>query len=91
MRYRRVFRGTPSRRAAREMFHAVARSASTTCSRPRSPGSWPSAGSAVDSIGIAGLAADGSPSISAVSARASASSAARSMTFASSRTLPGHG
>ena len=97
MRYRRVSREIPRRAAARVTLPPVWRRASTRCTRSTLPSAsasagdsgafgWARASAAADAAGMAG-----SPSSVALTTGASERSATRSITFASSRTFPGHG
>ena len=87
----------PRRAAARVTLPAVWRKASTRCSRSTLPSASASAGDSGPfgrtplSAGAVAAGTAGSPSSSALTTGASDRSATRSITFASSRTFPGHG
>ena len=91
IRYRSVPRGICSRAAARAMFQSVSSRASMRCSRSTVPiASLRGRGRARGSGAVpAGPGVVGSPRASAVTSGVSVSRAARSITFASSRMLPG--
>src|SRR5262245_26559078 len=84
---RRVFREIPRRVAVRDMFQFVLSSAACTCPWIASPSG--TVGGQRLTPGEASTAVSLSSSPAAVTSDDSASKAARSMVFASSRTLPG--
>ncbi len=90
MRARTVLRVIPSTAAVREMFQPVCCRTARMCSR-RASSSDRGAGTTDVGGAASSRTGAGSSSTSAVTTAPSVSSATRSSTLLSSRTLPGHG
>jgi hypothetical protein len=85
-----VLREMPSTAAARVMFHAVAVSTRSRCSRVVAAPVGTGVAGAATGAGALRVGPGGRSRCAAVSVGVSASTTARSMTLLSSRTLPGH-